>query len=245
MCLWYRRFASYLRPILCKTRLIFPCINGLLSSYVPQILLQIQICSSLNLFASLPGNMPIVLSRTLLCISTSFYYMEQSQSIQELCPTICSSNCLTLCPFFVVRCLRRCQAHVQAVALWAAFCHSNNIVVKSTILLIFRHSHLQPVHRPSQCAIHCDDMCPAHCSPLSSSEQSSFLTKSIPTENVQPNVLLSQSYATPTPYALVFPHTTVHTVGSSIVWGDKVSIPIQNPGGVIGRWEKGQLSEAC
>ena len=156
------------------------------------------------------------------CASQHVSTMEHSQSIQELCPTICSSSWLPSCPFFVVRCLRRCQAHVQAVALWAAFCHANDIVVKSTILLIFRHSHLQPVHHPSQCAIHCDDMCPAHCSPLSSSEQSSFLTKSIPTENVQPNFLLPQSYATPTPYAPVFPRTTVHTVGSSIVVsGDK------------------------
>ena len=57
--------------------------------------------------------------------------MEQLQSIQESCPTICSSSCLPSYPFFVVRCLRWCQAHVQAVALWAAFCHANNIVVKS------------------------------------------------------------------------------------------------------------------
>ena len=72
--------------------------------------------------------------------------MEQSQSTQELCPTICSSNCLLSCLFFVVRCLRQSQAHVQAVALWAAFCHTNNIVVKSAILLIFWHSHLLSVH---------------------------------------------------------------------------------------------------
>ena len=62
--------------------------------------------------------------------------MEQSQSIQESCPTICSSQCQPSCPFFVGRCLCQCQAHVQAVALWAAFCHANN-VVKSAILLIF------------------------------------------------------------------------------------------------------------
>ena len=72
--------------------------------------------------------------------------MEQSQSTQELCPTICSSNCLLSRLFFVVRCLRQSQAHVQAVALWAAFRHANNIVVKSAILLIFRHSHLLSVH---------------------------------------------------------------------------------------------------
>ena len=245
MCLWYRQFGSYLRPILCKTRLIFPCINGLLSSYVPQILLQIQMFfpQPVRIIARKYANR--LVPHTAVHLNTFPLWNICNQYKNCVRPTICSSNWLPSSPFFVVRCLRRCQAHVQAVALWAAFCHSNNIVVKSTILLIFRHSHLQPVHRPSQCAIHCDDMCPAHCSPLSSSEQSSFLTKSIPTENVQPNFLLSQSYATPTPYALVFPHTTVHTVGSSIVWGDKVSIPIQNPGGVIGRWEKGQLSEAC
>ena len=75
-------------------------------------------------------------------------------------------------------------------ALLAAFCHANNIVVKSAILLIFRHSHLSTIC-PLQCAIHCDDMCLAHCCPASS-EQSSFLTKSIPIRNVQPNV-----FATP------------------------------------------------
>ena len=61
--------------------------------------------------------------------------MEQSQSIQESCPTICSSSCLPSYPFFVVRCLPWCQAHVQAVALWAAFCHANNIIVKSASYL--------------------------------------------------------------------------------------------------------------
>ena len=28
MCRLYRKFTSYLRRVLCKTRLIFPCING-------------------------------------------------------------------------------------------------------------------------------------------------------------------------------------------------------------------------
>ena len=28
MCCLYRKFTSYLRRVLCKTRLIFPCING-------------------------------------------------------------------------------------------------------------------------------------------------------------------------------------------------------------------------
>ena len=97
------------------------------------------------------------------CASPYVSTMEQSQSIQESCPTICSSSCLPSYPFFVVRCLRWCQAHVQAVALWAAFCHANNIVVKSAIC-------------PLQSAIHFDDMCPAHHCPASS-EQLSFSTK--------------------------------------------------------------------
>ena len=78
--------------------------------------------------------------------SQHVFTMEQSQSTQELCPTICSSNCQPSCPLFVVRCLRQSQAHVQAVAPSAAFHHANNIVVKSAILLIFRHSHLLSVH---------------------------------------------------------------------------------------------------
>ena len=80
------------------------------------------------------------------CASQHISTMEHSQPIQESCSTICSSNCLPLRPFFVVMCLRRCQAHVQAVALSAAFHHANNIVVKSAILLIFRHSHLLSVY---------------------------------------------------------------------------------------------------
>ena len=145
MCCLYRKFVSYSRHVLCKTWFIFPRINGLLSSYVPQVLLQIEICSALNLSASLLGNMPIVLP-THCCASQHFSTMEQLQSIQELCPTICSSQCLPSCPFFVGRCLCPCQAQVQAVALWAAFRHANNIVVKSAILLIFRHSHLPSLH---------------------------------------------------------------------------------------------------
>ena len=53
MCCLYRKFVSYSRHVLCKTWFIFPHINGLLSSYVPQVLLQIEICSALNLSASL------------------------------------------------------------------------------------------------------------------------------------------------------------------------------------------------
>ena len=149
MCHLYRKFMSYLRRLLYRMRLIFPHINGLLSSYVPQILLQ-----------------PVrIIARKFANHHASPYVstMEQSQSIQESCPTICSSSCLPSYPFFVVRCLRWCQAHVQAVALWAAFCHANNIAVKSAIC-------------PSQSAIHFDDMCPAHHCPASS-EQLSFSTK--------------------------------------------------------------------
>ena len=80
------------------------------------------------------------------CASQHISTTEHSQPIQESCSIICSSNCLPLRPFFVVMCLRRCQAHVQAVALSAAFHHANNIVVKSPILLIFRHSHLLSVY---------------------------------------------------------------------------------------------------
>ena len=46
----------------------------------------------------------------------------------------------------------------------------------------------------------------------------------------KPNFLLRQSYATPTPYAPVFAHHTVHTVGPRDCCMTKVSIPIQNLG---------------
>ena len=113
--------------------------------------------------------------------------MEQSQSTQELCPTICSSNCLLSCPFFVVRCLCQSQAHVQTVALWAAFRHANNIVVKSTILLIFRHSHLLSVHRNLQFTVTTNAQCTVVLPHLNKRHFSQLLT---PTGNVQPNFLL-------------------------------------------------------
>ena len=69
----YRKFVSYLRPISHKMRLILPRIIGLLSSSKFYCKFM-QICSALNLSASLPGNMPIILSHTLLCVPTSFYY---------------------------------------------------------------------------------------------------------------------------------------------------------------------------
>ena len=155
MCHLYRKFMSCLRRLLYKMRLIFPHINGLLSSYMPQILLQ-----PVRIIARKFANR--LVPHTAVHLHT-FLLMEQSQSIQESCPTICRSSCLPSYPFFVVWCLRWSQAHVQAVALWAAFCHANNIVVKSAIC-------------PSQSAIHFDDMCPAHHCPASS-EQLSFSTK--------------------------------------------------------------------
>ena len=122
--------------------------------------------------------------------------MEQSQSVQESCPTICSSNCLPSCPSFCckvsppmpsacpsscsVSCLPPCQQHCCQERYPPNF------------------STQSPPICPSQCAIRCDNMCPAHCCPASS-EQSSFLTKSTPVGNVQPNVSPLQSYAAPTP----------------------------------------------
>ena len=155
------------------------------------------------------------------CVSTRLYYWTftintriVSTYLQFQLATIVPIFCCKVSPSMPSSCLSSCSV--------SCILRRNNIVVKSAILLIFWHSHLLPVYRPSQSAIHCDNMCLVHCCPLSSSKQSSLLTKSIPTENVQPNFLLPQSYATPTPYAPVFPHTTVHTIGSSIVvWGDK------------------------
>ena len=136
----------------------------------------------------------------------------------ESSPTICSSNCLPSCPSFYckvsppmpsscpsicsVSCISPCQQHCCQER------HPPNFLTQS------------PAICPSQCVIHCDNMCPAHCSPPSS-EQSSFLIKLTPIENVQPNFLPPLSYATPTPYAPVLAYCTVHTIGPSIVaWGD-------------------------
>ena len=84
----------------------------------------------------------------------------------------------------------------------------------------FQHSHLISVHHKI-CAIRCDNMCPAHYC-LAPSEQSMFLTKSTPTGNVKPNFSPQQSYVSPTPYAPVLAHRTVHPVVPRIVaWGNK------------------------
>ena len=98
----------------------------------------------------------------------------------------------------VVRCLHRCQAHVQAVALSAAFRHDNNLVVKlSAILLMFQHSHLLSIHRNAQFAV---ITCAQHTIVLPHlNNLLIFLTKSMPTANVAPNFSPPQSYAAPTP----------------------------------------------
>ena len=110
----YRKFGSYLRPISHKMRLIFPRIIGLLSSSKFYCKFM-QICSALNLSASLPGNMPIVLSRTLLCVRKSYWNIRnQYNNYVQLFVVLIAYR---RAHFFVVRCLRRCQVHVQAVAL--------------------------------------------------------------------------------------------------------------------------------
>ena len=135
-------------------RLIFPRINGLLSSYMPQILLQIQICSTLNLSTPLPENMPIVLSRTLLCASTRFYYGTiaintriMSNYLYFQLPTIVPIFCCKVsplmpssCPSSSVSCILPCQQHC---------CQERYPPNSST---------QSPAICPSQCAIHCEDM---------------------------------------------------------------------------------------
>ena len=190
-----------------------------------------------NLFCPQPVRIIALLLScpTHCCASQHFSTMEQSQSIQELCPTICSSQCLPSCPFFVGRCLCPCQAQVQAVALWAAFRHVNNIVVKSAILLIFWHSHLPFLHGNLQFTV---TTCARHTVVLPHPNNCHFqqifnINRKCPTK-----FLLPQSYATPTPYAPVFARCTVHTVGPVLLHrATKVSIPIQNPGTNITSWK--------
>ena len=124
------------------------------------------------------------------------------------------------CPSSSVSCILPCQQHC---------CQERYPPNSST---------QSPAICPSQCAIHCEDMWPAHCFPASS-QQLSFLTKIlIPIGNVQPNVLLLQRYATPTPYAPVFARRDVHTDSPVQLHGaTKVSIPIQNPGTNITGWK--------
>ena len=128
-------------------RLIFPRIIGLLSSYVPQILLQIHA----NLFCPQPvriiarkyANRLVPHTTVRLNKFLLWNIRNQYKNYVQLFVVLIAYH---RAHFFVVRCLRRCQVHVQAVPLWFAFCHANNIAVKSAILLIFRHSHLLSVH---------------------------------------------------------------------------------------------------
>ena len=74
-----------------------------------------------------------------------------------------------------------------------------------------------PAISPWQRATHCDDMCPSHYCPTSS-QQSSFSAKFLtPIGNIQPNFLLPQGYATPTPYDPVFARCNVHKVSPRTV----------------------------
>ena len=97
-------------------RLIFPRIIGLLSSYVPQILLQIHA----NLFCPQPVH--IIARKYTVCLNTAVHLNkfllwnirnQYKNSVQLFVVLIANHRA----HFFVVRCLRRCQAHVQAVAL--------------------------------------------------------------------------------------------------------------------------------
>ena len=131
-----------------------------------------------------------------------------SPSMPSSCPSSCSVSCIS-----------PCQQHC------CQECYPPNFSTQS------------PAICPSQCAIHCDDMCPAHCCPASS-EQSSFLTKSIPIGNVQPNVLLPQSYATLTPYAPLFLVVLFTQLAPALLHGStKVSIAILHPGTKITSWK--------
>ena len=143
----YRKFVSYLTPISHNMRLIFPRMIGLLSSYVPQILLQIHA----NLFCPQPvriiarkyANRLVPHTTVRLNKFLLWNIRNQYKNYVQLFVVLIAYH---RAHFFVVRCLRRCQVHVQAVVLWVAFRHANNIAVKSAILLIFRHSHLLSVH---------------------------------------------------------------------------------------------------
>ena len=71
-------------------------------------------------------------------------------------PTICSFNCLPSlsCPSFCCKVsLPMPSSCPSSVALSAAFRQANSLVVKSTILLMFRHSHLLSVHRNVEFAV--------------------------------------------------------------------------------------------
>ena len=138
------------------------------------------------------GSLTICSFNCLPSPSCPSFCCKVSPPMPSLCPSSCSVSCILQCQ------QPCCQEH-----------YPPNVSTQS------------PAICPSQCAIRCDNMCLAHYCPAPS-EQSMFLTKSTPTGNVKPNFSPPQSYASPTPYAPVLAHRTVHTVVPSIVaWGNK------------------------
>ena len=99
-------------------RLIFPRIIGLLSSYVPQILLQIHA----NLFCPQPvriiarkyANRLVPHTTVRLNKFLLWNIRNQYKNYVQLFAVLIAYH---RAHFFVVRCLRRCQVHVQAVPL--------------------------------------------------------------------------------------------------------------------------------
>ena len=160
MCHLYRKFMSYLRCLLCKMRLIFPhIINGLLSSYVPQILLQ-----PVRIIARKFAN-PLV-PHTAVHLHTFPLWYNHSQYkntyLQFQLSTIMSIFCCKVSPPMPSSCSSSCS--VSNISL----CQQERYPPK--------FSPRSPAICPWQCAIHFDDMCPVHHCPASS-EQSSFSTK--------------------------------------------------------------------
>ena len=98
--------------------LIFPRIIGLLSSYVPQILLQIHA----NLFCPQPvriiarkyANRLVPHTTVRLNKFLLWNIRNQYKNYVQLFVVLIAYH---RAHFFVVRCLRRCQVHVQAVPL--------------------------------------------------------------------------------------------------------------------------------
>ena len=161
--------------------------------------------------------MPIILSCTLLCVSTRFYYGTFAINTR-IVSSYLQFQVRTIMPIFLLL-----GVSADAKLMSKQFFCELHFAMPTTLLSRaissqYYFSTQSPAICPSQSAIH---MCPAHCCPASS-EPSSFLTKSTRIGNVQPNFLPLQSYVTPSPYAPVLAHLTVHTVGPSIVaWGDK------------------------
>ena len=178
------------------------------------------------------------LRSSLMMLPTMLLMPHFKENLMRGSPTICSFNCLPLpsCPSFC------CKVSPPMPRSCLSSCSVSCIMpCKQPCCQAERYppnvSTQTPAICPSQCAIRCDNMYPAHYCPASS-EQSIFLTKSTPTGNVKPNFrrhkAMQHLHHMPQ-FLLIVLFTQLSPV--LLHGATKISTPIQNLGTNITGWK--------